>query len=83
MDGSGGNKECAGDYLVEGLKCSICGFAVMLRAQYAIQTALGDFQHLEALISPGGRLYEQHNTAYACFNPSPVFPSNPSICFLR
>jgi alanine-synthesizing transaminase len=33
-------------------------------AQHAIQTALGGFQSIDALIEPGGRLYEQRNHAW-------------------
>jgi alanine-synthesizing transaminase len=33
-------------------------------AQHAIQTALGGFQSINALITPGGRLYEQRNHAW-------------------
>ena len=33
-------------------------------AQHAIQTALGGFQSINALIRPGGRLYEQRNHAW-------------------
>ncbi len=32
--------------------------------QHAIQTALGGYQSIEALIRPGGRLYEQRNHAW-------------------
>ncbi|GIX30414.1 MAG: aminotransferase [Porticoccaceae bacterium] len=47
-------------------------------AMYAIQTALGGYQSIEDLIRPGGRLYEQRETAHrlltaipgvSCFKP--------------
>jgi alanine-synthesizing transaminase len=37
-------------------------------AQYAIQQALGGVQSIDALIEPGGRLYEQRNIAYHGLN---------------
>ncbi|MEV4759667.1 aminotransferase class I/II-fold pyridoxal phosphate-dependent enzyme [Micromonospora sp. NPDC049559] len=33
-------------------------------AQHAVQTALGGYQSIEALIRPGGRLYEQRELAW-------------------
>ncbi|CAM4170586.1 pyridoxal phosphate-dependent aminotransferase [Pseudoalteromonas byunsanensis] len=37
-------------------------------AQFAIQQALGGVQSIDALIEPGGRLYEQRNIAYQGLN---------------
>ncbi len=63
-----GKKALARDYISEGLdilaNMRMCGNMV---GQFTIQTALGGYQSLTALISPGGRLYEQRNAAYECF----------------
>jgi alanine-synthesizing transaminase len=71
-----GRKQHAGDYISEGLdmlsNMRMCG---NMAAQYAIQTALGGYQSLTELISPGGRLYEQRNAAYESFNAIPGISS--------
>ena len=67
-----GKKNNAKDYIEEGLEVlanmRMCG---NMAAQFAIQTALGGYQSLKLLISPGGRLYEQRNAAYESFNNVP------------
>jgi alanine-synthesizing transaminase len=67
-----GKKALAKDYISEGLdilaNMRMCGNMI---AQFTIQTALGGYQSLIQLISPGGRLYEQRNTAYECFRSIP------------
>jgi alanine-synthesizing transaminase len=67
-----GNKQMAQDYTTEGLdtlsNMRMCG---NMAAQFAIQTALGGYQSLTQLISPGGRLYEQRTTAYESFKSIP------------
>lgn len=40
-------------------------------AQYAIQTALGGYQSINDLTRPGGRLYEQRETAWRLLNEIP------------
>jgi alanine-synthesizing transaminase len=66
-----GNKSIAKDY-IEGLdilaSMRLCG---NVTAQLSIQTALGGHQSLTALISPGGRLYEQRNYAHKIFSEIP------------
>jgi len=66
-----GNKQLAKDY-IEGLDILVtmrlCG---NMTAQFAIQTALGGYQSLKELISPGGRLYEQRDAALEYFNAIP------------
>ena len=66
-----GNKKAARDY-IQGLDILVtmrlCG---NMPAQYAIQTALGGYQSLQELVSPGGRLYEQRNAAMEYFNSVP------------
>ncbi|HMK56309.1 MAG TPA: pyridoxal phosphate-dependent aminotransferase [Dissulfurispiraceae bacterium] len=67
-----GNKDMGGDYISDGLdvlaNMRLCGNMV---AQFAIQTALCGYQSLRQLVSPGGRLYEQRNAAFECFNSIP------------
>jgi alanine-synthesizing transaminase len=67
-----GKKTLAKEYMEEGLdvlsNMRMCG---NIAAQLAIQTAIGGYQSLTELISPGGRLYEQRNVAYECFNSVP------------
>jgi alanine-synthesizing transaminase len=67
-----GKKSIATDYIEDGLEVlanmRMCG---NMAAQFAIQTALGGYQSLKQLISPGGRLYEQRNAAYESFNNVP------------
>ena len=67
-----GKKHVAQDYTSEGLdtlaNMRMCGNMV---AQFTIQTALGGHQSLTQLISPGGRLYEQHKAAYESFKAIP------------
>lgn len=59
-----GNKEDAKDY-IEGIDMlSSMRLCSNVPAQYAIQTALGGYQSLVELITPGGRLYEQRE--YVC-----------------
>jgi alanine-synthesizing transaminase len=67
-----GKKAIARDYVSDGLdtlsNMRMCG---NMAAQFAIQTALGGYQSLTQLISPGGRLYEQRNAAFECFSAIP------------
>ena len=67
-----GKKSVAVDYMCEGLdvlsNMRMCGNMV---GQLVIQTALGGYQSLTRLISPGGKLYEQRNVAYQCFSAIP------------
>ena len=67
-----GKKTIARDYISEGLdtlsNMRMCG---NMAAQYTIQTALGGYQSLVQLISPGGRLYEQRNAAFESFSSIP------------
>jgi alanine-synthesizing transaminase len=56
-------------------------------AQHAIQTALGGYQSIEALIVPGGRFYEQAMLADKLLNDIPgvtsVRPRGALYCFPR
>jgi len=67
-----GKKASAKDYVSEGLdvlaNMRMCGNMI---AQFTVQTALGGYQSLTQLISPGGRLYEQRNAAYESFSSIP------------
>ncbi|MDR8019375.1 pyridoxal phosphate-dependent aminotransferase [Nesterenkonia aerolata] len=59
-----GPKQRAKNYL-EGLTLlSNMRMCPNVPAQHAIQTALGGYQSINDFIEPGGRLYEQRNTAY-------------------
>ncbi len=67
-----GKKSLAQDYTTDGLdvlsNMRMCG---NMSAQLIIQTALGGYQSLRQLVSPGGRLYEQRNAAYESFKSIP------------
>jgi alanine-synthesizing transaminase len=67
-----GKKAIARDYISDGLdtlaNMRMCG---NMAAQYTIQTALGGYQSLVQLISPGGRLYEQRKAAFESFSAIP------------
>jgi alanine-synthesizing transaminase len=67
-----GKKHIATDYMTEGLdtlaNMRMCGNMV---AQFTIQTALGGYQSIVDLTSPGGRLYEQRKAAYESFKAIP------------
>lgn len=67
-----GKKQVAQDYMTEGLdtlsNMRMCG---NMTAQVVIQTALGGYQSLTQLITPGGRLYEQRTVAYESFRSIP------------
>lgn len=56
-------------------------------AQLAIQTALGGYQSVNDLVVPGGRLYEQRETAWSLLNDIPgvscVKPSGALYMFPR
>jgi len=58
--------------LVEGIEMlSNMRLCSNVPAQLAIQTALGGYQSINDLVSPGGRLYEQRETAYNLLNDIP------------
>ena len=67
-----GKKYAATDYTTEGLdtlaNMRMCGNMV---AQFTIQTALGGYQSIVELTSPGGKLYEQRKAAYESFKAIP------------
>ncbi|MBA4418626.1 MAG: aminotransferase [Syntrophus sp. (in: bacteria)] len=67
-----GKKHNARDYTTEGLdtlaNMRMCG---NMAAQFTIQTALGGYQTITELITPGGRLYEQREAAYESFKAIP------------
>ncbi|MBN2433712.1 MAG: pyridoxal phosphate-dependent aminotransferase [Spirochaetes bacterium] len=66
-----GNRTRAKDF-IEGLEMlSSMRLCSNMPSQYAIQTALGGYQSLNELISPGGRLYEQREYAHKIFNSIP------------
>jgi alanine-synthesizing transaminase len=66
-----GAKHLARDY-VEGLNIlSSMRLCANVPSQHAVQTALGGYQSINALIAPGGRLYEQRSRAYELLNEIP------------
>ncbi len=66
-----GAKHKAKDY-IEGIEVlSNMRLCSNVPAQLAIQTALGGYQSINELIRPGGRLYEQRNTAWEMLNDIP------------
>ena len=66
-----GAKDRARDY-IEGLDIlSNMRLCSNVPAQQAIQKALGGYQNIEELISPGGRLREQRNAAWKILNDIP------------
>jgi alanine-synthesizing transaminase len=63
-----GDKYRASDY-IEGLDMlASMRLCANVPAQHAIQTALGGYQSINALIRPGGRFYEQRNLAWSLLN---------------
>ena len=66
-----GNKSIASDY-IEGLNIlASMRLCSNVPAQFAIQTAIGGYQSIKALTSPGGRLREQRDLAYEMLNKIP------------
>lgn len=66
-----GDKRHAQDY-IKGIDIlSNMRLCCNVPAQHAIQTALGGYQSIQELISPGGRLYEQRNAAWEALNAIP------------
>lgn len=66
-----GNREMAEDY-IEGLQLlSSMRLCSNVPSQYAICNALDGYQCINDLVKPGGRLYEQRETAYRLLNAIP------------
>jgi len=66
-----GPRHRARDY-IEGLNMlSSMRLCANVPAQHAVQTALGGYQSITALIQPGGRLYEQRLKAWQMLNEIP------------
>jgi alanine-synthesizing transaminase len=66
-----GEKKAAADY-IEGLNMlSNMRLCANVPGQYAIQTALGGYQSIHELISPGGRLRRQRDVAYELITAIP------------
>ncbi|NLR76043.1 pyridoxal phosphate-dependent aminotransferase [Leeia aquatica] len=66
-----GDKRHAQDY-IEGLNLlASMRLCANVPAQYAIQTALGGYQSINELVSPGGRLRKQRDLAYDLFSAIP------------
>ena len=66
-----GPKELAKDY-IEGLDMlSNMRLCANVPSQHAIQTALGGYQSIKEFIKPGGRLYQQLDTAHKLLTQIP------------
>src|SRR3954463_8017649 len=71
-----GDKKAAGDY-IEGLTMlSNMRLCANVPGQWAIQTALGGFQSIGALVGPGGRLRRQRDLAYELITAIPGVTCN-------
>ncbi len=82
-----GAKHLAADY-IEGLGIlSSMRLCANVPAQHAVQTALGGYQSITALVSPGGRLREQRDRAWELINQIPgvsaVKPMGALYLFLK
>ena len=82
-----GPKHRAADFL-EGLTLlANMRMCANVPAQHAIQTALGGYQSIDALVAPGGLLYDQRNTTWEKLNEIPgvscVEPRGALYCFPR
>jgi len=80
-----GNLKAASDY-IEGINILISmRLCANVPAQYAIQTSLGGYQSIDALVKPGGRLYEQRYIVSSRINDIPglscVKPNGAMYCF--
>ncbi|MBX4378982.1 aminotransferase, partial [Mycobacterium tuberculosis] len=63
-----GKKHHAADF-IEGLTMlSSMRLCANVPSQYAIQTAMGGYQSMQALTAPTGRLYQQRNIAIERLN---------------
>jgi len=71
-----GDKKAAGDY-IEGLTMlSNMRLCANVPGQWAIQTALGGFQSIGALVGPGGRLRRQRDLAHELITAIPGVTCN-------
>ncbi len=82
-----GDRSGAEDY-IEGLNIlASMRLCANVPAQFAVQTALGGYQSIRDLITPGGRLYDQRTLAYDLVNAIPgvscVKPRGALYLFLR
>jgi alanine-synthesizing transaminase len=82
-----GNKKIAAEY-IDGLEMlSNMRICANVPAQFGIQTALGGYQSIKALVLPGGRLKEQRDTAVNMIHTIPgldvVLPRGALYCFPR
>lgn len=80
-----GKKEHASDF-IEGLTMlASMRLCANVPAQYAIQTAMGGYQSMQALTSPNGRLYKQREVAIKRLNAikgiSCTMPQGAFYCF--
>lgn len=82
-----GKKDHASDF-IEGLNMlASMRLCANVPAQYAIQTAMGGYQSMQALTAPTGRLYKQRNLAVSRLNAikgiSCTMPQGAFYCFAK
>ena len=82
-----GKKDHAGDF-IEGLTMlASMRLCANVPAQYAIQTAMGGYQSMQALTAPTGRLYKQRQLAVSRLNAikgiSCTMPQGAFYCFAK
>lgn len=82
-----GKKDHAGDF-IEGLSMlASMRLCANVPAQYAIQTAMGGYQSMQALTAPTGRLYKQREMAVTRLNAikgiSCTMPQGAFYCFAK
>lgn len=66
-----GAKEAAQEYLQGIGMLASMRLCANVPAMYAVQTALGGYQSIDDLVTPGGRLHEQRNMAWETINSIP------------
>ncbi len=66
-----GDKSSAKDYIAGLDMLASMRLCANVPMQHAVQTALGGYQSINELIVPGGRLYEQRDTAWRLINDIP------------
>jgi alanine-synthesizing transaminase len=66
-----GNREMAQDYIEGLILLSSMRLCSNVPSQYAICTALDGYQCINDLVKPGGRLYQQRETAWRLLNEIP------------
>lgn len=74
-----GDIECAADYIHAMELLAALRLCSNVPSQWAVQTALGGFQSIRELVSPGGRLYQSRETILARVAASPYLDVSPPM----